>query len=146
MPRFAVAVLPFVVVARLAAQGTPPALPAAAAVATAAAAPPQYSGNCPAPIDFVGRITATVVGMRIDYQWERSNGTSGKILHVAITPSTARSHPADTSAATYSTPAQADRWRVGFPSRGGRFWERLHILAPVDFTSPPATVDVDCRG
>jgi hypothetical protein len=126
-----------------AAQATPAPPQAAAAVATAAAVPPQYSGNCPAPIDFVGRITATAVGMTIDYQWERSNGSASKVLHLTVTAA-ARNHGADSAAAPYSVPTAVDRWKVGFPARGGRFWERVHIIAPVDFTSRQAQTDVDC--
>ncbi|HEY4099621.1 MAG TPA: hypothetical protein VGM20_01965 [Gemmatimonadales bacterium] len=126
-----------------AAQATPIPPQAAAAVATAAAVPSRYSGNCPAPIDFIGRIIATAVGMTIDYQWERSNGSTSKVQHVTVTAA-ARNHGADSGAAPYSVPTAVDRWKVGFPARGGRFWERVHIIAPVDFTSPQAQTDVDC--
>lgn len=124
----------------LAAQTTGGATP------TAAAFPRQYAGNCPAAIEFIGHVTVTVAGTRVDYQWERSNGTSGKVLHGQIGAPAAGAAPRDTAKpATITAPVVSDHWRVALPGRGGQFWEKLHILAPVDLRSAAALVDVDCR-
>lgn len=105
----------------------------------AVASPVRYAGNCPAKIEFVGHVTVTVPGTRIDYRWERSNGDSTKLLHAQV------GNPADTSRTTVTDAIPSDFWRLALPGRGGVFWEVLHIESPFDIRSPPARVTVDCR-
>lgn len=119
--------------APLAAQRTGAVLPGAVA------SPTQYAGNCPARIEFVGHVTVTVPGTRIDYRWERSNGDSTKLLHAQL------GNPADTTRTPLAEAIPSDVWRLALPGRGGVFWEVLHIEAPFDIRSQPARVMVDCR-
>ncbi len=117
-----------------------------AVLPTASAFPRTYAGNCPRSIEFVGHILVTVPGTRVDYQWERSNGTKGKVLHAQIGKPLPPGTPRDTMKSPNVTEAVAsDRWFVGLPQETGRFWEKLHILEPFDISSPPALVDVECR-
>lgn len=112
----------------------------------AAAFPRTYAGNCPATIEFVGHVTVTVPGTRVDYRWERSDGKAGKLLHATIDRAPTPGAPPDTTRATTITAAVAsDKWQLGIPGRSGQFWETLHVLAPVDAVSAPAPVDVACR-
>jgi hypothetical protein len=121
-------------------------LRAQAVLPTASAFPRTYAGNCPRSIEFVGHILVTIPGTRVDYQWERSNGTKGKVLHAQIGKPVPAGTPRDTMKSPNVTePVTSDKWYVGLPSEGGRFWEKLHILAPFDIYSPPALVDVECR-
>jgi hypothetical protein len=119
--------------APLAAQRTGAVLPAAVA------SPAHYAGNCPARIEFVGHVTVTVPGTRIDYRWERSNGDSSRLFHAQI------GNAADTTRPQLTEAIPSDNWRVALPGRGGVFWEVLHIEAPFDIRSQPARVTVDCR-
>lgn len=112
----------------------------------ATAFPRTYAGNCPAAIEFVGHVLVTVPGTRIDYQWERSDGKVGKVLHAQIGKPAVPGAPPDTAKGQNVTEAvTSDRWRIGLPSRDGQFWEKLHILAPFDIRSAAAPVDVICR-
>jgi hypothetical protein len=124
----------------LSAQSTGAVLP------TAAAVPRTYAGNCPTSVEFVGHILVTVPGTRVDYQWERSNGTIGKVLHAQIGKPPAPGSPPDTAKqANVTDLVKSDKWYVGLPSEGGQFWEKLHILSPFDIRSAAAPVDVACR-
>ncbi|HEY4321419.1 MAG TPA: hypothetical protein VGM77_09610 [Gemmatimonadales bacterium] len=125
-----------VVAAPLAAQQSGAVLP------TAAAVPAEYVGNCPARIAFIGRVTVTIPGTRIDYRWVRSNGDSGKILHAQIGKPRAAG---DTATGNFTGALPADVWHVALPLQTGRFWEVLHILSPFDIASGRAVVAVDCR-
>ena len=117
-----------------------------AVLPTASAFPRTYAGNCPRSIEFVGHILVTIPGTRVDYQWERSNGTKGKVLHAQIGKPLAPGAPRDTmKSPNVIEPVASDRWFVGLPQEGGRFWEKLHILAPFDIYSPQALVDVEYR-
>jgi hypothetical protein len=105
----------------------------------AVASPDRYAGNCPARIEFVGHVTVTVPGTRIDYRWERSNGDSSRLLHAQI------GNVADTTRSPLTDAIPSDIWRLALPGRGGVFWEVLHIEEPFDIRSQPARVTVDCR-
>ena len=125
---------------RLPSQSTGGVLPAAAAF------PRTYEGNCPAAIEFVGHVTVTVPGTRVDYQWERSNGTAGKVLHTQIGKAPVPGTPPDTAQRSNVTEAVAsDKWRLALPGKSGQYSETLHILAPFDIRSSAALVDVVCR-
>jgi hypothetical protein len=119
--------------APLAAQRTGAVLPGAVA------SPAQYAGNCPARIEFIGHVTVTVPGTRVDYRWERSNGDSTRLLHAQIGTA------ADTARPPLTAAIPSDVWRVALPGRGGVFWEVLHIEQPFDIRSQPARVTVECR-
>lgn len=121
-------------------QSTGAVLPAAAAF------PRIYAGNCPAPIEFIGHITATVPGTLVDYQWERSDGSTGKVLHVQIGKGPLPDAPPDTAKRPAIMVAIAsDKWRLALPGKNGQYWETLHILTPFDIRSPAAVVDVTCK-
>jgi hypothetical protein len=111
----------------------------------AAASPNIYNGNCPAKIEFVGRITTTVAGTKVDYRWERSNGDSGKLLHAVIGKPPAPGAPIDTSRATTTQSVPSDIWHLALPSQSGDFWEVLHIVSPFDIRSAHAKVSVNCK-
>jgi hypothetical protein len=134
IPRAMVLVIPVAIIALpLGAQRSGAVLPAAVA------SPTQYAGNCPAKIEFVGHVTVTVPGTRIDYRWERSNGDSTKLLHAQV------GNPADTTRTTVTQAVPSDFWRLALPGHAGVFWEVLHIESPFDIRSQPARVAVDCR-
>jgi hypothetical protein len=121
--------------------GAPPlqAQHVGAVLPTAVAYPAQYAGNCPARVEFVGHVTVTIPGTRIDYRWERSNGDSTKQLHAQI------GRPTDTARTTLTEAVPSDFWRLALPGHAGVFWEILHIESPFDIRSQPARVTVDCR-
>lgn len=117
---------------------------------TAAVVPRAYNGNCPASLEFVGHVTVTSPGMKIEYQWERSDGSTGKVLRATIGKAPLPGAPRDTSASASASAKTtegvvSDKWHVGFPGRGGRFWEKLHILSPIDIRTSATTIDVTCR-
>lgn len=117
-----------------------------AVLPTAAAFPRTYAGNCPAVVEFVGHITVTVAGTVVAYQWERSNGTTGKVLHAQIGKARMPATPPDTAKRSNITEAvTSDKWRLALPGKSGQYWETLHILAPFDIRSMAASVDVVCR-
>lgn len=137
--RIALRFVALVAATPLAAQGTGAVLP------SATASPTRYAGNCPAKIEFVGHVTTTQLGMRIDYRWERSNGDSTKLLHVQLgAPAAGDTSHTPTTAAVVAIPS--DIWHVALPGQSGVFWEVLHIESPFDIRSAPARVQVDCRG
>lgn len=112
-----------------------------AVLPVASALPTVYRGNCPARIEFVGRVTVTVPGTRIAYRWERSDGDSSKALQAQIgEPSSVAS---DTTRVTATLPS--DFWRAAAPNHPGVYWEILHVEAPIDVRSPPARVTIQCR-
>ena len=124
-------------VAPLAAQEPSAVLP------TAVGSPEHYVGNCPTKIEFVGHVTVTIPGTRLDYRWERSNGDSSKLLHAQV--GVARSAPQDSSRVPLTAALPSDFWRLGLPGHSSQFWDVLHIESPVDIRSAPARVLVECR-
>jgi hypothetical protein len=96
----------------------------------AVAKPKSHIGHCPATIDFVGTIHVSHYPVRVEYEWERSDGARSERRTVDI-----RS----------ASRGVSDRWRLG--ERGERInvWERLHVLAPTGISSPEAHAHLDCR-
>jgi hypothetical protein len=129
-----------VVAAPLAAQQSAAVLPSVAAL------PARYTGNCPATIEFLGRVTVTIAGTHIDYQWERSDGHNGKVLHAVIGKARDPKAPPDTTSnPRFTQQLPSDHWRAGFPNATAQYWEVLHVLAPVDVESGHATVSMNCE-
>ncbi|HXS51694.1 MAG TPA: hypothetical protein VN782_04110 [Usitatibacter sp.] len=94
------------------------------------AKPRSYTGPCPATLEFIATIHVSHHPVRVEYEWERSDGGRGRRETIEIR-----------SAGQGVT----DSWTLG---RGGErrvVWERLHVLAPTGISSPEARVRVDCR-
>jgi hypothetical protein len=94
------------------------------------AKPRAYNGPCPASLEFIATIHVSRHPVRVEYQWERSDGGRGRRETIEIR-----------SAGQGVT----DTWTLG---RGGErrvVWERLHVLAPTGISSPEARVRVDCH-
>jgi hypothetical protein len=127
----------FLAAAPLAAQTRSAVLPSAVAL------PAQYVGNCPTRIEFVGHVTVSIPGTRLDYRWERSNGDSGKLLHAQVGVPARTPH--DTSLTQITAALPSDFWRTGLPGHSTQYWEVLHIESPVDIRSAPARIMVECR-
>jgi hypothetical protein len=86
-----------------------------------------------------------VPGTLVEYQWERSGGTTGKVLHAQIGKAPVPSAPPDTAKRSNITVAiTSDKWRLALPGKSGQYWETLHILTPFDIRSPAAAVEVAC--
>jgi hypothetical protein len=96
----------------------------------AVAKPKSYRGPCPATIEFIGTIHVSRYPVRVEYQWERSDGGKGPREMVEID-----------SAGRGVT----DRWTLGAGHDRMNVWERLHVLAPTGISSPPAHAHLDCR-
>ncbi|HEX3928408.1 MAG TPA: hypothetical protein VHW65_10455 [Gemmatimonadales bacterium] len=116
------------------------------AIPSAGASPKAYDGYCPTVIEFIGHITVSIPGTKVDYQWERSNGSMGPVKHIQI----GKPVPPDTSAhgarpAPITAEVQSDKWRVGLPDKDVTVWEKLYVLAPYDTPTPPVIVAVTCR-
>ena len=93
------------------------------------AKPKEYSGPCPATIEFTGTIFVSHPA-RVEYRWERSDGAAGQRQFVDI-----RS----------AGQGVKDTWRLGTPGRSFDGWVRLHVLAPTGITSDDAPFRVRCR-
>lgn len=108
--------------------------------------PVTYVGNCPVPVEFIGHITASVPGTLVDYQWERSDGSKGKVLHAQIGKAPiAGAVPDSARRSNITEPIPSDKWRLALPGKTGKYSETLHILTPFDIRSAPAVVTVACR-
>ena len=124
----------------LAAQSTGAVLP------TASVLPATYAGNCPAPIEFIGHVTVTVPGTIVEFQWERSDGTTGKLQRAQIGKAPVPGEPPDTARpAKLTAPVASDKWRLALPGKSGQYSETLHLLKPFDIRSAPAVVNVTCK-
>jgi hypothetical protein len=94
------------------------------------AKPRSYTGTCPTTLEFIATIHVSRHPVRVEYQWERSDGGRGRRETIEIR-----------SAGQGVT----DTWTLG---RGGErrvVWERLHVLAPTGISSPEARVRLECR-
>ncbi|MES1259579.1 MAG: hypothetical protein ABUL71_03215 [Gemmatimonadota bacterium] len=126
--------------APLAGQSTGAVLP------TASVLPVTYAGNCPAPIEFIWHMTVTVPGTIVEFQWERSDGTIGKVQRAQIGKAPVPGEPPDSARPPKITaPVQSDRWRLALPGKSGQYSEVLHVLKPFDLRSAPAVVTVTCK-
>ncbi len=95
------------------------------------AKPKSYVGPCPASIEFVATIFVSHHPVRVEYEWERSDGArSGR--EVIDIRSAGR--------------GVSTTWTLGGrPGERRVVWERLHVLAPTGISSPEARVRIDCR-
>ncbi len=94
------------------------------------ARPRSYRGPCPATLHFVATIRVSEHPAVIEYEWERSDGTTGPRQKIEIRRNAQKVQ--DTwSLASHGAPVDA--------------WERLRILSPEGIVSPVAQVHVDCR-
>ena len=96
----------------------------------AVAKPKSHVGRCPATIDFIGTIHVSHYPVRVEYEWERSDGARSERRTVDIR-SAAR--------------GVSDRWTLGQRGERINIWERLHVLAPTGISSPEAHAHLDCR-
>lgn len=94
------------------------------------AKPKSYTGTCPATLEFIATIHVSHHPVRVEYQWERSDGGRGRREVVEIR-----------SAGQGIT----DSWTLGRNGERRVVWERLHVLAPTGISSPEARVRLDCR-
>jgi len=127
----------------VAVSATPLAAQTGGVLPTAAAYPDTYTGNCPAPIEFIGHVTATVPGTEISYRWEHSDGKQTKTLRARLGSPRA---PGDTTRpGDIIVPLPPDKWRLALPGKVGQYSDLLHILTPFDIRSKPAVVQVVCN-
>ena len=94
------------------------------------AKPRSYVGECPATLEFIATIHVSHHPVRVEYQWERSDGGRGRREVIEIR-----------SAGQGVT----DSWTLGRHGERRVVWERLHVLAPTGISSPEARVRLDCR-
>jgi hypothetical protein len=93
------------------------------------AKPKTYSGPCPTTIGFLGTIFVSRPA-RVEYRWERSDGTVGPRESVDIR-----------SAGKGVTTT----WKVGTPRRVFSGWERLRVLSPNGIVSNTAAIQIKCN-
>ncbi len=106
--------------------GSPPPVTFAVTSVTASASPPSYSGSCPYQFNFSAIITANGSGT-VNYQWERSDGTSDLPQSVSF------SSAGSVVVTTY--------WVLGGSYSG---WERVRILSPNSMLSNQAYFSLSC--
>lgn len=94
------------------------------------AKPRVYNGPCPATIDFIATIFVSRQPVKVEYQWERSDGAVGPRRQVVI-----RS----------AGQGVRESWTLGRGRERLQIWERLHVLAPTGISSPEQVVRVNCR-
>src|SRR5438105_1477597 len=92
--------------------------------------PRIFNGACPAQIRFTATIMVSRHPVAVSYQWERSDGASGRREQVQI-----RSAGQGVSTT----------WRLGAAGQHLTVWEKLHVLAPTGITSDSAPVRINCR-
>lgn len=88
-----------------------------------------YTGPCPTTIEFLGTIFVSRPA-RVEYRWERSDGTVGPREFVDIR-----------SAGKGVTTT----WRVGTPRRSFSGWAKLRALTPNSSISNTAAFQVKCN-
>ena len=88
-----------------------------------------YIGPCPTNIEFLATIFISRPA-RVEYRWERSDGTAGSREFVDIR-----------SAGKGVTTT----WRVGTPRRVFSGWEKLRVLSPNAISSNRAAFQIKCN-
>lgn len=94
------------------------------------AKPKSFTGSCPATLEFVATIFVSHHPVRVEYQWERSDGGRGRREVIEIRA---------------AGQGVTDTWTLGRHGERRVVWERLHVLAPTGISSPQARVRLDCR-
>ena len=89
----------------------------------------SYTGPCPLNVDFLATIFVSRPA-KVEYRWERSDGTVGPREFVDIRG---------------SGKGVTTTWRVGSPRRSFSVGERLRVLAPNAAASDWATVKIKCN-
>jgi hypothetical protein len=94
------------------------------------AKPKNFSGRCPAEIQFIGTIRVSRHPVEVEYVWERSDGARSE-RHRTVIRSAGQ--------------GVNEYWTLG--ARGMRkvVWEQLHVLAPTNIRSARVPVRVNCR-
>lgn len=97
---------------------------------SAVAQPASYSGDCPAPLEFVGTIKVSKFPTVVEYLWERSNGTRTQGRRIQVRSGVQKI---------------TDEWGVGGAPGTMHVWERLKILSPATLSSAMAKATVSCK-
>lgn len=97
---------------------------------SAVAQPENYSGDCPAALEFVGTVKVSKFPTVVEYLWERSNGTRTTVRRIEVR-----------SAVQKIT----DEWGIGGAPGAMHVWERLKILSPATLSSAMAKATVNCK-
>jgi hypothetical protein len=92
---------------------------------TASVGPNAYIDHCPGVFSFTGSVTST--SGTVTYRWERSDGATGPEQTLSFAKS--------------GTQTITDSWEL---SAVGTFWERVHVLSPMDLSSNKATFTNAC--
>ena len=94
------------------------------------AKPKVYTGPCPAELQFIATIFVSHYPVNVTYQWERSDHAIGARKTITIRAS---------GQGVYET------WHLGRAHQHLNVWERLHVVAPTNITSPPGQATVNCQ-
>jgi len=94
------------------------------------AKPANYSGDCPAALEFVGTIKVSKFPAVVEYLWERSNGTRTSVRRIEVRSGTQKI---------------TDEWGVGGAPGTMQVWEKLKILSPATLSSAMAKATVNCK-
>ncbi len=94
------------------------------------AKPKVYTGPCPADLQFIATIFVNRYPVNVTYQWERSDRAVGARKTITIRSA---------GQGVYET------WHLGSGGQRLNVWERLHVVAPTNITSPPGQATVNCR-
>lgn len=94
------------------------------------AKPKVYTGPCPADLQFIGTIFVNRQPVQVTYQWERSDGAVGPRRTIVIRSA---------GQGVYET------WHLGAGKQRLNVWERVHVVAPTNISSPPGRATVNCQ-
>jgi len=94
------------------------------------AKPKVYTGPCPADVQFIATIFVNRYPVNVTYQLERSDHAVAARKTITIRSA---------GHGVYDT------WHLGAGRQQLNVWERLHVVAPTNITSPPGRATVNCR-
>ncbi|MGH8461845.1 MAG: hypothetical protein ACRESS_09580 [Stenotrophobium sp.] len=97
---------------------------------SAQARPAEYSGDCPAALEFVGTFRVSHHPVVVEYVWERSNHSRSAVRRIQ---------------ARGTLQTITDEWGVGGPPGTMQVWEKLIILSPNSISSAVAKATVNCQ-
>jgi len=98
-----------------------------AITASLTASPSNYSGKCPAKIQFNGRITSNAPGT-VKYMFERSDGGKGPVQEVIFQQAGSK--------------AVSTSWQTGKNYNG---WQRIKVISPTAAVSNNAEFSITCK-